>query len=197
MSTGLLDLYTARLPNTHVALTLGCAGPRGDLAGLPEYTKLTITSGKHKLTVTAQVLEGRECFADFIEMNRTVSSALKLMPGRRYAYVYRAADATLIVQPAPVSTVIAKVQSQTNRNALIGYTLLAQLGIPEKRGFPVQIRCGQQKLRLPLRIPFNLSDPYLRLPAAWLRMCGIAPGKLYQLQYDQKVGVLTVLRMPR
>ncbi|MFC5532541.1 hypothetical protein [Cohnella yongneupensis] len=193
MATGRLDLYIAKLPNNTVVLTLGCTDSASELLTIPRNTPLVLTRGTIKApNVNVQFLEGRECFADFVEMNFELAHRLQLQALRRYSLNYASSSKSLIIQPTPISEATAVIHSQTATNISIGYELVSKLGIPERQGLPIRVRNGKYIAGLRLQVPANLSDDRMRLPAYWLNKWRLSANVPYKLQYDQRYSVLSL-----
>lgn len=193
MATDRLDLYIAKLPNNSVVMTLGCTDAVSELLAIPRNTPLTLARGTIKApNVNIQFLEGRECFADFMEMNHELAGRLQMQALRRYSLTYLSSTKTLAIQPTPISEATAIVHAQNAANISIGYELVSRLGIPERQGLPIRIRNGKYIAGLRLQVPANLSDNRMRLPSYWLNKWRLAPNAPYKLVYDQRYSVLTL-----
>lgn len=192
MATGRLDLYIAKVPNNSIVLTLGC-NASSELLELPRNTPIVLSRGAIKAyNVNVQFLEGRECFADFLEMNFALAQRLQLQALRRYSLTYTAQTRTLAIQPSPISEATAIIHSQNANNISIGYELVSRLGIPERQGLPIRVRNGKFLAGLRLQVPANLSDDRMRLPSYWLNKWRLAPNAPYKLHYDQRYSVLSL-----
>lgn len=192
MATGRLDLYIAKVPNNSIVLTLGCTDS-SELLAIPRNTPLVLSRGAVKAhNVNAQFLEGRECFADFIEMNFALAQRLQLQALRRYLLTYSASSKTLSIQPSPVSEATAVIHTQNANNLSIGYELVSKLGIPERQGLPIRVRNGKFLAGLRLQVPANLSDDRVRLPSYWLNKWRLAPIVPYKLHFDQRYSILSI-----
>jgi len=188
MASGRLDLFIAKLPLNTVVLTLNCSETASELLAVPRNAKLTLRRGNVKQAIQLEFLEGRECFADFMEMNYALAKKFQLNALRRYTLAYSPSDQTLTVSPSPLSETVALLApSQTGAGALsVGYELLSRLGIPERSGSIVKVRSGKQLARLRLHVPANLSDDRLRLPQIWLQKFKLAAHQQHHLQFDQR-----------
>lgn len=192
MATGRLDLYIAKVPNDTIVLTLGCADS-SELHAIPRNTPIVLSRGAIKASnVNVQFLEGRECFADFIEMNFSLAQRLQLQALRRYSLTYSSANKTLSIQPSPISEATAAIQAQTGNNISIGYELVSKLGIPDRQGLPIRIRNGKFLAGLRLQVPANLSDDRMRLPSYWMNKWRLSPNANYKLHYDQRYSILSI-----
>jgi len=192
MASGRLDLFIAKLPLHTIVLTLGCTGSSSELAAIPRNSTITLVRGTIKQAVQVQFLEGRECFADFIEMNFALARRFQLQPLHRYMFTYNTAARTLSIQPAPISESVASLLSQSTAGISIGYELVSKLGIPERQGLPLRVRYGKYLASLRLQVPANLSDDRLRLPAYWIQKWRIAANQPFRLQYDQRNSMLSL-----
>lgn len=193
MATGRLDLYIAKIPNNTVVLTLGCTNSASELLAIPRNTPLVLSRGTIKAhNVNVQFLEGRECFADFMEMNYALAQRLQMQALRRYSLAYMSAAKSLTIQPTPINEATAIIHSQAAANISIGYELVSRLGIPERQGLPIRVRNGKYIAGLRLQVPANLSDDRMRLPQYWLTKWRLAPNVPYKLIYDQRYSVLSL-----
>lgn len=192
MATGRLDLYLAKIPSNTVIMTLGCTDSASELLTIPRNTPISIARGNVKAIVNVQFLEGRECFADFMEMNPVLAQRLQLQALRRYHLTYAASTKSLVVTPAPISEATAIVGSQNATGISIGYELVSKLGIPDRQGLPIRVRNGKFIAGLRLQVPANLSDDRMRLPSYWLNKWKLAAGVPYKLHYDQRYSVLSI-----
>ncbi len=192
MATGRLDLYIAKVPDNTIVLTLGC-GDSSELLAIPRNTPINLSRGAIKASnVNVQFLEGRECFADFIEMNFSLAQRLQLQALRRYALTYTSATRTLAIQPSPISEAKAVIHAQNVNNLSIGYELLSRLGIPDRQGLPIRVRNGKFLAGMRLQVPANLSDDRLRLPSYWMNKWRLSPNTSYKLHYDQRYSILSI-----
>ncbi|MFC4599026.1 hypothetical protein [Cohnella hongkongensis] len=194
MATGRLDLFIAKLPPHTVVLTLNCSEMASELLTIPRTAKLTLKRGSIKQPIQLQFLEGRECFADFMEMNYALARQFKLTALRRYALTYNPSDQSLTISPSPLSETVASLASgPVAAGALsVGYELLSRLGIPERQGSIVTVRSGKHLAKLRLHVPANLSDDRLRLSAQWLQKWKLASNHRYTLQFDQRTATLSI-----
>ena len=192
MATGRLDLYISKLPIHTIVLTLGCADS-SELLAIPRNTPIVLSRGAMKASnVNVQFLEGRECFADFIEMNFSLAQRLQLQALRRYTFTYSASSRTLSIQPSPISDAKAVIQGQNANNISIGYELVSKLGIPDRQGLPIRVRNGKFLAGMRLQVPANLSDNRMRLPSYWMNKWRLSPSSNYKLQYDQRYSILSI-----
>ncbi|WP_373229511.1 hypothetical protein [Cohnella sp.] len=194
MASGRLDLFIAKLPPQTVVLTLNCSDSASELLSIPSHTPLILQRGTIKQTIQLQLLEGRECFADFIEMNYTLARQLQLIALRRYLLTYNPIDRSLTIIPSPLSETTAVLASSTLSSSTlsVGYELLSRLGIPERQGSLLNVRQGKNTAKFRLHIPANLSDERLRLPTIWLQKWKLTSNHSYLLQYDQRNSTLTL-----
>lgn len=192
MATGRLDLYIAKVPNNTVVMTLGCTDSAQELLAIPRNTPVSVVRGNAKALVTVQFLEGRECFADFMEMNYQLAQRLQLQALRRYLLTYAASAKTMSVSPSPISDATAIIGSQNAANLSIGYELVSRLGIPDRQGLPIRVRNGKFLANLRLQVPANLSDDRMRLPAFWMNKWRLNASAPYKLHYDQRYSVLSI-----
>ncbi|MFD0671652.1 hypothetical protein [Cohnella sp. GCM10027633] len=193
MATGRLDLYIAKIPNNTVVLTLGCTDSASELLAIPRSTPLVLVRGTTKAhNVNVQLLEGRECFADFMEMNYELAQRLQMQALRRYSLTYMSSAKSLTIQPTPISEATAIIHAQSAANISIGYELVSRLGIPERQGLPIRVRNGKYIAGLRLQVPANLSDDRMRLPQYWLNKWRLSPNVPYKLIYDQRYSVLSL-----
>src|SRR4051794_35917888 len=132
MATGRLDLFIAHLPVNTVVLTLNCYDSLSELLTIPNNAIVTLQRGKIKQSVQIQIMRGRECFADFMEMNFAIAGKFQLAALRRYQLVYAQATRTLTIMPSPVSSATANITANVGGigTLRVGYELLARLGIP-------------------------------------------------------------------
>jgi hypothetical protein len=195
MVSGRLDLFIAKLPINNVVLTLNCYDSTSELLTIPSNKPLILQRGKIKQTVQLQLLEGRECFADFIEMDYTLARRLQLTALRRYLLIYNPLDQTLTIKPSPLSEVTAILSSATQSSTTlsVGYELLSRLGIPEREGMLIKVQQGKHVASFRLHVPSNLSDERLRLSLSWLQKWKLKANHSYLLQYDQRTSTLNLI----
>ncbi|XID95015.1 hypothetical protein ACF3MZ_11085 [Paenibacillaceae bacterium WGS1546] len=195
MPTGRLDLFIAKLPVNTVVLTLNCSEGSSELLSLPRGgAKLTLVRGSEKQPIQLEILEGRECFADFMEMNYALAKRFQLRALRRYSLKYDPDERTLTISPSPLSETIAPVTpGAVGANTVsVGFELLSRLGIPERQGMLLNVRAGRNSAKFRLHVPSNLSDDRLRLSAPWLQKWKLAANRPHKLQYDQRNGTLSL-----
>lgn len=194
MASGRLDLFIAKLPLQTVVLTLNCSDTASELLTIPRNTPLTLQRGTTKQTIQLQFLEGRECFADFIEMNYVLARQFQLFALRRYLLTYNPQDRSLTIKPTPLSDTVAVLTASTQSAGTlsVGYELLSRLGIPERQGSLVKVRQGKNMANFRLQIPANLSDDRLRLPSIWLQKWKLGNNQTHLLQYDQRNSTLSI-----
>jgi hypothetical protein len=194
MASGRLDLFIAKLPLQTVVLTLNCSSSGSELLAIPQHTPLTLQRGTLKHTVQLQFLEGRECFADFIEMNFVLARKLQLHALRRYLLTYNTSDRIITIKPSPLSEATALLTASTLSHNIVsvGYELLSQLGIPERQGTLVKVRQGKNVANFRLHVPANLSDERLRLPSLWFQKWKLTANHSHLLQYDQRSSTLSI-----
>lgn len=194
MASGKLDLFIAKLPVQTVVLTLNCSDTASELLKIPQNTPLILQRGSIKQTIQLQLLEGRECFADFIEMNFALARQFQLYAFRRYLLTYNPSDRTLTIKPSPLSETTAILTSSTLSVGIlsVGYELLSRLGIPERQGTLVKVRQGKNVANFRLQVPANLSDDRLRLPSIWFQKWKLSPNQMHTLQYDQRNSTLSL-----
>jgi hypothetical protein len=194
MVSGRLDLFIAKLPINTIVLTLNCYDSASELLTIPIDKPLILQRGKIKQTVQLQLLEGRECFADFIEMDYALARRLQLTALCRYLLTYNPLDQTLTIKPSPLSEVTAILSSaaQSSTTISVGFELLSRLGIPEREGKHVKVRQGKHTASFRLHVPSNLSDERLRLPFVWLQKWKLKANHSYLLQYDQRTSTLNL-----
>ncbi|RED86483.1 MULTISPECIES: hypothetical protein [Cohnella] len=194
MASGRLDLFIAKLPLHTVVLTLNCSEKASDLLSIPRNTKLTLKRGGIKQQIQLQFLEGRECFADFMEMNYALARRFRLTALRRYTLDYNPNDQSLTINPAPLSETVALIASGpiAAGSLSVGYELLSRLGIPERQGSIIKVRSGKHLVKLHLHVPANLSDDRLRLSSQWLQRWKLAPNQNHMLQFDQRTFTLSI-----
>ncbi len=145
MASGRLDLFIAKLPINTVVLTLNCSDSASELLSIPLYSALYLKRGTIKQAIQLQFLEGRECFADFMEMNFALARQFQLNALRRYLLTYNPSDQTLTIKPSPISEATAPLLASTlgSGTLSVGYELLSRLGIPERQGSLIKIRQGK------------------------------------------------------
>lgn len=195
MPTGRLDLFIAKLPVNTVVLTLNCSEASSELLSLPRGdAKLTLVRGGEKQQIQLEILEGRECFADFMEMNYALARRFQLRALRRYALTYAPDNRTLTIHPAPISGTIAPVTSGAiGANTIsVGFELLSRLGIPERQGMLLTVRAGGNNAKFRLHVPSNLSDDRLRFSSQWLQRWRLAVNRPHRLQFDQRNSTLSL-----
>jgi hypothetical protein len=195
MASGRLDLFIAKLPLQTVVLTLNCSDTSSELLSIPRNAPLYLVRGKIKQAIQLQFLEGRECFADFIEMNYALARQFQLNALRRYLLTYNPVDQTLTIKPSPLSETTAILSSSllSSGTLCVGYELLAKLGIPERQGMLIKVRQGKNLARFRLLVPANLSDDRLRLPPVWLQKWKLTANHPLLLQYDQRNSTLNLI----
>ncbi|RKP55540.1 hypothetical protein D7Z26_10170 [Cohnella endophytica] len=198
MASGRLDLFIAKLPVHTVVLTLNSSDSASELLAIPRNTPITLKRGTIKQDIQLQFLEGRECFADFMEMNYALAKQFQLTALRRYLLTYNQGDHSLILKPAPLSETRSLLTTSTLGPGLlsVGYELLARLGIPEKQGSIIKVRYGRNIAPLRLHVPANLSDERLRLPALWLQKWRLGANQQHILQFDQRNFTLSLTPTP-
>jgi hypothetical protein len=195
MSSGRLDLFIAKLPLQTVVITLNSSDTESELHRIPHNTPVILQRNNIKRAIQLQFLEGRECYADFMEMNYALAKLLQLNALRRYQLTYNASDRTLSIKPSPLSEATATLSSSSTlgSNTLsVGYVLLSQLGIPERQGTLLKVRLGKNEAKFRLQIPANLSDDRLRIPAVWCQKWKLSINQAHLLQYDQRNSTLSM-----
>ncbi|WEK56110.1 MAG: hypothetical protein P0Y55_08695 [Candidatus Cohnella colombiensis] len=192
MASGRLDLFIAKVPTNTVVITLNCLDSSAELMEIPRNVSLTLEHGKARAIVHVQYLEGRECFADFIELSYVLARRLQLQPLRRYELTYNKISRTMTIQPSPISDARVYLTSHHASYLSIGYELISKLGIPERQGLPLTIQINKILTRLRLQVPANLSDDRIRLPATTFTKWKLAPNRLYVLKFDQRYSVLSI-----
>jgi hypothetical protein len=194
MTSGRLDLFIAKLPIHTIVLTLNCSDSDSELLTIPRNAPLYLVRGKIKQAIQLQFLEGRECFADFMEMNYALARQFQLNALRRYLLTYNPDDQTLTVKPSPLSETTANLSSSliSSGTLCVGYELLSRLGIPERQGKLIKVRQGKNLARFRLLVPANLSDDRLRLPSNWLQKWKLTANNPLLLQYDQRSSTLSL-----
>jgi hypothetical protein len=195
MASGRLDLFIAKLPINTIVLTLNCSSSDSELQSISRTETITLQRGKIKQVVQLQYLEGRECFADFMEMSFTLARRFQLKALRRYTLTYSSETHILTIAPSPVSEAEATISANgsTPGYLSIGYELLSYLGIPERQGAPIKFRYGKNIANLRLHVPANLSDDRFRLPAAWMQKWKLNANTAYLLQYDQRNSTVSLI----
>ncbi|WP_239616882.1 hypothetical protein [Cohnella mopanensis] len=198
MASGRLDLFIAKLPIHTVVLTLNCSDSASELLAIPFNKTIILRRGNIKQAIQLQLLEGRECFADFMEMNYALARRFQLTALRRYSLTYQAWDQTLTIKPEPISETTATIMSSAigSDTISVGYELLSRLGIPERQGTLINVRNGKNITRLRLQVPANLSDDRLRMPSYWLQKWKLHANQLHLLQFDQRNLTLTLSSAP-
>jgi len=198
MASGRLDLFIAKLPPHTVVLTLNCAEMASELLSIPRNAKLTLKRGNIKQPIQLQFLEGRECFADFMEMSFALARQFQLTALRRYMLTYNASDQSLTISPSPLSETVALIASGpiAAGTLSVGYELLSRLGIPERQGSIIKVRTGKHLAKLHLHVPANLSDDRLRLSSQWLQRWRLAPNQKHLIQFDQRNFTLSIAPSP-
>jgi len=198
MASGRLDLFIAKLPLHTVVLTLNCS-ETSELHSIPRGERITLKRGKITQPIQLQFLEGRECFADFMEMNYALARQFQLTALRRYTLDYHPGERTLTISPAPLSETVALLASGANGAGFlsVGYELLSRLGIPERQGSVIKVRSGKNLARLRLHVPANLSDDRLRLPPQWQQKWKLTPNQNHLLQFDQRNFTLSIAPAPK
>ncbi|RED66113.1 hypothetical protein [Cohnella lupini] len=188
MASGQLDLFIAKLPVNTVVLTLNCFDSASELLAIPRNATITLKRGTIKQAIQLQFLEGRECFADFMEMNFSLARRFQLTALRRYTLTYNPSDQSLTVKPSPLSETTSILMTSTlgAGTLSVGYELLSRLGIPERQGTIIKVRQGRNIARFRLHIPANLSDDRIRLPSLWLQKWKLNANHQHQLQFDQR-----------
>jgi len=188
MATGRVDLFIAKLPVRTVVLTLNGSDAVSELLAIPRNAQIILKRGNIRQAVKLEFLEGRESFADFMEMNEALARKLQLTPLRRYLLIYNPLDRSLSISPSPLSESVASIaRSKAGIGRLsVGYELLSQLGIPERQGAIIKVYYGRNVTRLRLHIPMNLSDDRLRLPAQLMKKWRIVPNRKYAMRFDQR-----------
>jgi hypothetical protein len=194
MASGRLDLFIAKLPVNHIVLTLNCWDSPSGLLAVPRNTRIIMRRGSIKQAVQLEVLEGRECFADFMEMNYALARQFQLTALRRYSLAYQAEDRTLAISPSPLSESLALISPGANGSDTlsVGFELLSRLGIPERQGVIIKVRSGKNLARLRLHVPANLSDNRLRLSSPLLQRWKLGANQSHLLQFDQRTFTLSV-----
>jgi hypothetical protein len=188
MASGRLDLFIAKVPIHTVVLTLNCSDSASELLAIPRNATITLKRGTIKQAIQIQFLEGRECFADFMEMNYALARQFQLTALRRYLLTYNQADQSLTIKPSPLSDTTALLTSSMlgTSTLSVGYELLSRLGIPERQGMIIKVRHGKNIGRFRLHVPANLSDDRLRLSAQWLQKWKLNPNQQHFVQFDQR-----------
>jgi hypothetical protein len=194
MASGRFDLFIAKLPIDTVVLTLNCSDPTSELLSIPRNAPLHLKRGTIKQAIQMQILEGRECFADFMEMNYGLARRFQLSALRRYLVTYNDSDQTLTIKPSPLSETTAILTSSviSSGTLSVGYELLSRLGIPERQGLLIKIRQGKTTTRFRLLVPANLADERLRISSYWLQKWKLTANHSHLLQYDQRDSTLIV-----
>jgi hypothetical protein len=194
MASGRLDLFIAKLPIDTVVLTLNCSDSASELLSIPRKTPLYLKRGTIMQAIQLQFLEGRECFADFMEMNFALARQFKLKALRRYLLTYNPSDQTLTVTPSPLSETTAILSSSliSSGTLSVGYELLSRLGIPERQGSLIKVRHGKNLARFRILVPGNLSDERLRLSSGWLKKWKLKANHAHVLLYDQRNSTLSL-----
>ncbi|QMV40080.1 hypothetical protein [Cohnella cholangitidis] len=198
MATGRLDLFISKLPLHTVVLTLNCSDSASELLAIPHNVTVTLKRGTIKQAIQIQFLEGRECFADFMEMNFALARRFQLTALRRYSLTYNPADRSLTVKPSPLSDTSALLMTSTlgSGTVSVGYELLSRLGIPERQGTIIKVRQGKNVTRMRLHVPANLSDDRLRLPNHWLQKWKLNANQPHLFQFDQRNFTLSLSPFP-
>lgn len=188
MASARLDLFIAKLPVHTVVLTVNCSDSASELLAIPRDSTITLKRGNIKQVIQLQFLEGRECFADFLEMNYALARKFQLTALRRYLLTYNSSDRTLTIKPSPLSETTALITTGASGSGIlsVGYDLLSRLGIPERQGAIIKVRQGKNLTRLRLHIPANLSDDRLRLSSYWLQKWKLNANSNFLLQFDQR-----------
>lgn len=194
MASGRLDLFIAKLPIHTIVLTLNCSESASELLSIPRDASLFLQRGKIKQAVQLQFLEGRECFADFMEMNFALARRFQLKALSRYLLTYNPKDHTLTIKPSPISEMSAIIISSAlgSGNLSVGYELLSRLGIPERQGSLIKLRYGKFLASFKLHVPANLSDERLRIPSYWMQKWKLGANQTHSLQYDQRTSTLSL-----
>jgi hypothetical protein len=194
MASGRLDLFIAKLPIHTVLLTLNYSDSASELLSIPRNVPLYLKRGTINQAIQLQFLEGRECFADFMEMNFALARQFQLNALRRYLLTYNPSDQTLTIKPSPLSEATAFLSpSLVNSGTLsVGYELLSRLGISERQGSLIKVRHGKNLARFHLLVPANLSDDRLRLSSEWLQKWKLTVNHAHLLQYDQRHSILSL-----
>jgi len=195
MASGVLDLFFAKLPNHNVVLTLNGSDSTSELLAIPRNTAITLKRGNIKQNIELQFLEGRECFADFMEMNYALARQFQLKALRRYLLTYDPSDHSITIQPSPrsVTTALLLTSSTLGSSSLsVGYELLSKLGIPERQGTNIKLRQGNNMTSLRLHVPANLSDDRLLLPTSWVQKWRLRANQRHLLQFDQRNFILSM-----
>ncbi|MFC5402020.1 hypothetical protein [Cohnella soli] len=194
MASGRLDLFIAKLPVNQVVLTLNCGSTGSELLRIPRKTPITLKRGTIKQTIELQYLEGRECFADFMEMNYALARQFQLTALRRYSLTYAEAEQTITIAPAPLSETVSTLTTSTlgAGTLSVGYELLSRLGIPERQGMVIKVRHGKNIARMRLHIPANLSDDRIRMPSYWIQKWKLSANQQHALQFDQRNFLLSL-----
>ncbi|MFC5702045.1 hypothetical protein ACFPVX_12160 [Cohnella faecalis] len=196
MTTDRIDLVAASIPPNSLYLTLNFSGGQSALSLIPESPSIVLKHGTLKHTVSIAKLEDRECVADFLEINPLTAKKLGLTPNRRYEINYSAANRTLTLTSSPVSLANGVILSSPKLGmgtVSIGYELLARLGIPERRGFPLRLQLGSQKFNLRLFVPTNLDENRLTLSSYWAKKLQLVSGHSYSLRYDQRTSTIAIV----
>ncbi|TVX97584.1 hypothetical protein [Cohnella terricola] len=188
MARGRVDLFIAKLPMHTVVLTLNGLDSVSELLAIPRNAQITLKRGNIRQAVKLEFLEGRESFADFMEMNGALARKFQLTPLRRYLLIYNPLDSSLSISPSPLSeSAVSLTRSTAGPGSLsVGYELLSYLGIPERQGTMIKVRYGRNLARLRLHVPENLSDNRLRLPAQLMKKWRLPPKQNLALQFDQR-----------
>ncbi len=194
MASGRVDLFIAKLPLHAVVLNLNCSERPSGLLSIPRNAQLTLKRGRDKQQIQLQLLEGRECFADFMEMSLELARQFRLTAFRRYTLVYNSGEQTLTISPSPHSQATALIVpgSASAGTLTVGYELLSRLGIPERQGLIIRVRKGKHLAKLRLHVPANLADDRLRLSPQWLRNWGLASNQKHLVQFDQHNFTLSI-----
>ncbi|MCD9023449.1 hypothetical protein [Cohnella silvisoli] len=194
MASGRLDLFIAKLPIHTVVFTLNCSDSASELLSVPRNAQLYLKRGTIKQAIQLQFLEGRECFADFMEMNFALARQFQLNALRRYLLTHNPVDQTLTIKPSPLSETTAILSTSANNSGTlsVGYELLSRLGIPERQGSLIKIRQGKTITNFRLHVPANLSDDRLRISSYWLQKWKLIANNSYLIQYDQRNSTLSV-----
>jgi hypothetical protein len=196
MASVRLDLFIAKLPIHTIVLTLNCSDSASELLPIPRNVLPILQRGNIKQAVQLQFLEGRECFADFMEMNSSLARQFQLSALRRYMLTYNPSDQTLTIKPSPLSDTSAILTSSTlgsGSSLSVGYELLSRLGIPERQGSLIKLRYGKFLASFRLHVPANLSDERLRIPTFWMQKWKLAANHNHSLQYDQRTSTLSLI----
>lgn len=196
MATGRIDLFTANVEAGSAYLTLYSSNGSPALAmALPDSAQITLANGKRQASVTLKKLEGREMVSDFMELSVPLARKLGLKPNGRYEATYTGTTHTLALRYSPVSSAKAYLHAAAafgHSSIGIGYMLLGQLGIPERKGYSLKLQHGTRSAALKLTVPANLDDSRLHISPFWLPKLGLKPGKSLNLKYDQRTSTLTI-----